>query len=103
MWAVSSLLARSLSHTLGVTNVVGSALDRESDVALYIRAGPEIGVAATKTYLAQTMLLQLLAIQVSRYSGGVSGEAKELRFFLQGSRGGCKRNRGGRASRSRPS
>ena len=71
------------ARVVGVTNVVGSALDRESDVTLYIRAGPEIGVAATKTYLAQTMLLQLLAIHVARESGGISGgEAKGLRSSL---------------------
>ncbi|MGC9071938.1 MAG: glutamine--fructose-6-phosphate transaminase (isomerizing) [Acidilobus sp.] len=54
---------------IGVTNVLGSALDRESHVRLYTRAGPEIGVAATKTFLSQVMLLELLALRVSALTG----------------------------------
>jgi glucosamine--fructose-6-phosphate aminotransferase (isomerizing) len=47
--------------TLAVTNVVDSTAARECDHALYIRAGPEIGVAATKTFSSQLIALNLLA------------------------------------------
>ncbi|GAB6078233.1 glutamine--fructose-6-phosphate transaminase (isomerizing) [Hydrogenobaculum acidophilum] len=46
---------------LSIVNVVGSSLDRESDYALYTHAGPEIGVAATKTFTAQIAVLYGLA------------------------------------------
>jgi len=49
------------ARTLAVTNVVGSTAAREADDALFIRAGPEIGVAATKTFSSQVAVLSLLA------------------------------------------
>jgi glucosamine--fructose-6-phosphate aminotransferase (isomerizing) len=51
--------------TLAVTNTVGSTLARESDHVMYIRSGPEIGVAATKTFASQLTALNLLALSVS--------------------------------------
>ena len=48
-------------RTLAVTNVVGSTAARECDDAVFIRAGPEIGVAATKTFSSQVATLALLA------------------------------------------
>jgi len=50
------------ARTLAVTNVVGSTMSRECDDALYIRSGPEIGVAASKTFSAQLVALNLLAL-----------------------------------------
>jgi len=50
------------ARTLGVTNVVGSTAARECDHAFYIRAGPEIGVAATKTFASQLAALNLLTL-----------------------------------------
>ncbi|MFN3471992.1 MAG: glutamine--fructose-6-phosphate transaminase (isomerizing) [Aquificaceae bacterium] len=47
---------------LSIVNVVGSALDRESDYTLYTHAGPEIGVAATKTFTAQLAVLYAFTI-----------------------------------------
>ena len=47
--------------TMAVTNVVGSTAARECDHVMYIRAGPEIGVAATKTFSSQLVALRLLA------------------------------------------
>ncbi|WP_336342980.1 glutamine--fructose-6-phosphate transaminase (isomerizing) [Halalkalicoccus ordinarius] len=52
------------ARTLALTNVVGSTAAREADDALYIRAGPEIGVAATKTFSSQVVTLVLLAERV---------------------------------------
>jgi glucosamine--fructose-6-phosphate aminotransferase (isomerizing) len=51
------------ARTLAVTNVVGSTMARECDEVLYIRSGPEIGVAASKTFSAQLAALNLLALQ----------------------------------------
>ncbi|WP_313696263.1 glutamine--fructose-6-phosphate transaminase (isomerizing) [Halorarum halobium] len=48
------------ARTLAVTNVVGSTAARTCDDALFIRAGPEIGVAATKTFSSQVTALSLL-------------------------------------------
>ncbi|MFW5956576.1 MAG: glutamine--fructose-6-phosphate transaminase (isomerizing) [Halorhabdus sp.] len=50
------------ARTLAVTNVVGSTAARECDDAFYIKAGPEIGVAATKTFASQLSALNLLSI-----------------------------------------
>ncbi|MFC5972273.1 glutamine--fructose-6-phosphate transaminase (isomerizing) [Halomarina salina] len=50
------------AETLAVTNVVGSSVSRECDQTLYIRAGPEIGVAATKTFSSQVLALALLVL-----------------------------------------
>jgi glucosamine--fructose-6-phosphate aminotransferase (isomerizing) len=49
------------ARTLALTNVVGSTAARECEDALFIRAGPEIGVAATKTFSSQVTTLLLLA------------------------------------------
>jgi glucosamine--fructose-6-phosphate aminotransferase (isomerizing) len=54
---------------IGVTNVVDSALARESNAVLYTRAGPEIGVAATKTFTTQLVALQLLGLYLAQVRG----------------------------------
>ena len=51
------------AQTLAVTNVIGSTAAREVDTPVYIRAGPEIGVAATKTFSSQAVTLALLSEQ----------------------------------------
>ncbi len=50
------------TSTLAITNVVGSTITREADQTIYTRAGPEIGVAATKTFITQLIALYLLGI-----------------------------------------
>jgi glucosamine--fructose-6-phosphate aminotransferase (isomerizing) len=50
------------SMTLAITNVVGSTITREADYTFYTRAGPEIGVAATKTFTTQLVALYILGI-----------------------------------------
>jgi glucosamine--fructose-6-phosphate aminotransferase (isomerizing) len=57
------------SLLLGVSNVVDSALAREADAVLYTRAGPEIGVAATKTFTTQLVALQLIGLHLARVRG----------------------------------
>jgi glutamine---fructose-6-phosphate transaminase (isomerizing) len=58
--------SRRGARTLAVTNVVGSTVARECDHALYIRAGPEIGVAASKTFASQLAALNVLALATTQ-------------------------------------
>ena len=51
------------AKTVGLVNVVGSSLSRETDYVLYTYCGPEIGVAATKTFTAQLVSLLLFALE----------------------------------------
>ncbi|WP_435159769.1 glutamine--fructose-6-phosphate transaminase (isomerizing) [Haladaptatus sp. DFWS20] len=53
------------ARAVTVTNVMGSTAAREVDDALFIRAGPEIGVAATKTFSSQAVTLSMLAIRLA--------------------------------------
>ena len=57
------------ARVLAVCNVVDSSMARESDAVLYTRAGPEIGVAATKTHLAQIVAMELLALRMAELRG----------------------------------
>ena len=59
---------------VGIVNVVGSSLDREADFSLYTHAGPEIGVAATKTFTAQLAILYLFAQLLARRRGLIDRE-----------------------------
>jgi len=52
--------------TLGIVNVVGSTIARETDAGVYNHAGPEIGVASTKAFLSQITILALMAEYLSR-------------------------------------
>ncbi|MGZ7116423.1 MAG: glutamine--fructose-6-phosphate transaminase (isomerizing) [Methanobacterium sp.] len=55
-------LVNHKSKSLAIVNVMGSTVTREADYVIYTRAGPEIGVAATKTYISQLTSIYLLAI-----------------------------------------
>jgi len=52
--------------TVGITNILGSSLSREVDVTLYTRAGIEIAVAGTKTFIAQLVVLYLIALKMGQ-------------------------------------
>jgi glucosamine--fructose-6-phosphate aminotransferase (isomerizing) len=54
------------AKVLVISNVVDSSMAREADAVLYTRAGPEIGVAATKTHLAQITALEILALYLAQ-------------------------------------
>jgi len=74
------------ARVIAVSNVVDSAIPRESHIALYTRAGPEIGVAATKTFLTQTLLLAWLLVETAKYTGIFStSEYKEVVGALENS------------------
>lgn len=53
------------ARILAITNVLGSTVTRVADQVIYTRAGPEIGVAATKTFIAQLVVIYLIAAKVS--------------------------------------
>jgi glucosamine--fructose-6-phosphate aminotransferase (isomerizing) len=61
--------ARQGSRVLAVTNTVGSSLAREADGVMYTHAGPEIGVAATKTFATQMVALHLVALYLAQIGG----------------------------------
>ena len=62
--------------TLAITNVLGSAITREADHVIYTRAGPEIGVAATKTFVTQLIALYLLGLELGTMSNTLSSERR---------------------------
>lgn len=70
--------------TLAITNVVGSTITREANSVLYTRAGPEIGVAATKTFSTQLTLLYLLAVKFALSRGKLSPDY--VKGFITGLR-----------------
>ena len=59
---------------IGIVNVVGSSIARESDYILYTYAGPEISVATTKAYSTQLIAVYLLAIQTAKVRGVIDEE-----------------------------
>ena len=61
--------ARQRSRVLAVTNTLGSSLAREADAVIYTHAGPEIGVAATKTFATQMVALHLVALYLAQVRG----------------------------------
>jgi glucosamine--fructose-6-phosphate aminotransferase (isomerizing) len=54
------------SRVLAITNTVGSSVSREADAVMYTHAGPEIGVAATKTFVTQMVALDLVALYLAQ-------------------------------------
>ncbi len=71
----AALSAKEKGATVvGIVNVVGSSLDREADFTLYTHAGPEIGVAATKTFTAQLTILYLASLLFARRRDLISKE-----------------------------
>ncbi|MDP4235461.1 MAG: glutamine--fructose-6-phosphate transaminase (isomerizing) [Bacteroidota bacterium] len=63
---------------LGIVNVVGSTIARESDGGVYIHAGPEIGVASTKAFTSQVTVFALLSIMLGRMKSLSVVDGKEL-------------------------
>ncbi len=72
------------ARVLAVVNVPGSAAAREADIVLYTRAGPEIAVAATKTFTTQLLTLSALALEAAALTGSMSpGELREAWAWLR--------------------
>jgi len=71
--------------TMGIVNVVGSTIARETDYGIYLHAGPEIGVASTKAFTSQLVALALVTLNIGRrrhlsvvQGGGIVRALKEL-------------------------
>jgi glutamine---fructose-6-phosphate transaminase (isomerizing) len=60
----------------GVTNVVGSSLSRETDLGVYVHAGPEISVCSTKAFTAQVLATELLALRFARMRDLAAGDGR---------------------------
>ena len=66
------------ARALGIVNVVGSTIARESDGGIYIHAGPEIGVASTKAFSSQVTALAMFALKLARLRGLTELEGKRI-------------------------
>ncbi len=73
-------LARSKgAMVIGICNVVGSSIPRETDAGVYTHAGPEIGVASTKAFTTQVTVLAMMAFEIGHLKGVISAQNyKEL-------------------------
>ena len=68
-------LAKERGATLmGICNVVGSSISRETDCGSYTHAGPEIGVASTKAFTAQVTILTLMAMMIGKRRATITNE-----------------------------
>ncbi len=63
---------------MGIVNVVGSTIARESNAGVYIHAGPEIGVASTKAFTSQISVLSLLALMFGRQRNISQSEGQKM-------------------------
>lgn len=80
------------AKTVAVTNTVGSTVTRETDDTVLIQAGPEIGVAATKTFVSQVATLAMLAVQIGRTRNALSrAEARDILENIRGLPGAIQR------------
>ncbi|MDE5813290.1 MAG: glutamine--fructose-6-phosphate transaminase (isomerizing), partial [Muribaculaceae bacterium] len=62
------------AYVYGISNVVGSSIPRNTDSGTYIHVGPEIGVASTKAFTGQVMVLTLLALGIAQLRGTKTSE-----------------------------
>lgn len=76
--------AKSRNATvLGICNVVGSSIARETEAGVYIHAGPEIGVASTKAFTSQVTVLSLLTLKLARLMGMSDADGHEIVNAMQ--------------------
>ncbi len=68
---------------LGIVNVVGSSIARASDAGVYIHAGPEIGVASTKAFTSQIMVLSLITLLLARKKNMSVVQGQEIIMAMQ--------------------
>jgi glucosamine--fructose-6-phosphate aminotransferase (isomerizing) len=66
---------------ISVTNIVASAITRLSDAVLYLQAGPEIGVVATKTFVSSVAVLYMLGLYLGKLRGRINEE--QMLIYLQ--------------------
>ncbi len=68
---------------LGICNVVGSSISRETEAGVFIHAGPEIGVASTKAFTSQVTVLSLLTLKLARLMGMSKADGLEISKAMQ--------------------
>jgi glucosamine--fructose-6-phosphate aminotransferase (isomerizing) len=86
------------AKVLAITNILGSQATRHADGVLYTRAGLEIGVAATKTFVAQVAAIYLLGLKLAELNGtldrselaGLIGELKAIPHKIEQLMAGCQ-------------
>ena len=66
------------SRVLGIVNVVGSTIARESDGGIYLHAGPEIGMASTKTFTSQLIALAMFGLYLGRHRGMSAADGRDV-------------------------
>ncbi|RMF10166.1 MAG: glutamine--fructose-6-phosphate transaminase (isomerizing) [Candidatus Neomarinimicrobiota bacterium] len=69
--------------TMGICNVVGSSIARETHCGIYTHAGPEIGVASTKAFTAQVTVLSMLALMMGRHNHLSLAEGRRIAGAMQ--------------------
>ncbi len=74
---------RKGAKAVGICNVVGGTIARESDCGTYVHAGPEIGVASTKAFTSQVVVLMLLTMHLAKIRLGDFPPGKEVVSALQ--------------------
>jgi len=70
--AAVKLAKQKGARVLGICNVVGSSIPRETDAGVYTHAGPEIGVASTKAFTTQVTVLAMMAFEIGHLRGVIS-------------------------------
>jgi len=73
---------RKKAKVLGICNVVGSSIARETDAGVYLHAGPEIGVASTKAFTSQVTVLSLITLMLARMTSMSASRGKEISHEL---------------------
>jgi glutamine---fructose-6-phosphate transaminase (isomerizing) len=71
LWAMREAKQQGAT-LLGIVNAVGSTIARETDAGIYLHAGPEIGVASTKAFTSQVVVLAMLTVHLGRLRGSLS-------------------------------
>ncbi|MBW3552122.1 MAG: glutamine--fructose-6-phosphate transaminase (isomerizing), partial [Gemmatimonadetes bacterium] len=74
---------RQNATAMGIVNVVGSTIARETDGGVYIHAGPEIGVASTKAFTSQVVTLALFTLLMARQRGMSVLQGREIVHALR--------------------
>lgn len=70
--AAVKLAKQKGAKVIGICNVVGSSIPRETDAGVYTHAGPEIGVASTKAFTTQVLVLAMMAFEIGHKKGTIS-------------------------------
>jgi glucosamine--fructose-6-phosphate aminotransferase (isomerizing) len=82
LWAMREAKMKG-AKALGICNVVGSTIPRESDGGVYTHAGPEIGVASTKAFTAQLAVLALMTLKLARVRQMDRAQGREFIYEMK--------------------